>query len=72
MKPTPPRAGGHFGGMMAAGLQRDPGFVSVITVCRNAAATLEACIESVATQSWPHIEHIIIDGASTIMSSSVL
>ncbi|HWT09186.1 MAG TPA: glycosyltransferase family 2 protein [Roseomonas sp.] len=57
---------------MAAGLQRDPGFVSVITVCRNAAATLEACIESVATQSWPHIEHIIIDGASTDGTAAII
>ena len=39
--------------------------VSVITVCRNAAATIEACLASVAAQSWPQVEHVIIDGAST-------
>lgn len=46
--------------------------VSVITVCRNAAATLEACLTSVATQSWPRIEHIIIDGASTDGTADII
>lgn len=46
--------------------------VSVITVCRNAAATLEACLDSVAAQSWPRIEHIIIDGASTDGTAAIL
>lgn len=39
--------------------------ISVITVVRNAAATIEATIRSVAEQSHPHIEHIVIDGGST-------
>jgi len=39
--------------------------VSVITVCRNAAATIEATLASVAAQSHPLIEHCIIDGASS-------
>ncbi|MFJ3056092.1 glycosyltransferase family 2 protein [Herbaspirillum sp. NPDC087042] len=39
--------------------------ISVITVCYNSAATLGAALQSVADQSWPHIEHIVIDGAST-------
>jgi len=46
--------------------------ISVITVCRNAAATLEACLDSVAAQSWPHIEHIIVDGASTDGTLAIL
>lgn len=46
--------------------------VSVITVCRNAAATLEACLTSVAAQSWPNIEHIIIDGASTDGTAAIV
>lgn|GEM_PF-453286 len=39
--------------------------VSVITVCLNAAATIEATLQSVRAQTYPHVEHVIIDGAST-------
>lgn len=39
--------------------------ISVITVCYNAAATIRRCINSVISQDYPHIEFIIIDGAST-------
>lgn len=45
--------------------------VSVITVCRNAAATLEACVSSVAGQTWPRIEYIVVDGASTDGSAAI-
>ncbi|HIJ72422.1 MAG TPA: glycosyltransferase [Planctomycetes bacterium] len=38
---------------------------SIITVCLNSAETIEDCIKSVMTQTWPDIEHIIIDGGST-------
>ncbi len=51
----------------------DPGpAVSVVTVCRNAAATLEACIASVAGQSYAPVEHIVIDGASTDATPAIL
>lgn len=43
----------------------DQPLISVITVVRNGAATLEACIRSVQAQSYPNVEHIIIDGGST-------
>jgi hypothetical protein len=46
--------------------------VSVITVCRNAAATLEACLASVASQTYAPIEHIIIDGASTDGTAAII
>ncbi len=46
--------------------------VSVITVCRNAAATLEACLASVAAQTWPRTEHIVIDGASTDGTAAII
>ena len=49
-----------------------PPLVSVITVCRNAATTLEACLLSVAAQGWPHVEHIVIDGASTDGTGDIL
>lgn len=39
--------------------------VSVITVCRNNADTIEATIRSVLEQDYPDIEYIIRDGCST-------
>ena len=39
--------------------------VSVVTVVRNGAATLERAIRSVMAQDYPAVEHIVIDGAST-------
>lgn len=38
--------------------------VSIITITYNAESTLERTIESVRRQDYPHIEYIIIDGAS--------
>ncbi|GAP97583.1 glycosyltransferase family 2 protein [Leptolyngbya sp. NIES-2104] len=38
--------------------------VSIITVAYNAGATIRDTIESVLSQDYPDIEHIIIDGAS--------
>lgn len=39
--------------------------ISIITVCYNAAATIESTIQSVISQDYPSIEYIIIDGKST-------
>ena len=39
--------------------------ISIVTVCYNSAQTIEQCLQSVANQTWPDIEHVIIDGAST-------
>ena len=39
--------------------------ISIITVCLNAAQTIENTIHSVISQSYPYIEYIIIDGQST-------
>lgn len=38
--------------------------VSIITATYNSAITIEGCINSVLSQSYPNIEYIIIDGAS--------
>ncbi len=38
--------------------------VSIITVCYNSAGTIVTTLESVAAQSYPHLEHIIVDGLS--------
>ena len=57
------------GGLRRHGIYRrsDPEYplVSVITVCFNAADTLAETIASVRAQTYPNIEYIIIDGAST-------
>lgn len=37
---------------------------SIITITYNAEAVLERTLESVAAQTYPEIEHIIVDGAS--------
>jgi len=40
-------------------------YVSIITVCLNNIKTLDTCLQSVKKQTYPNIEHIIIDGVST-------
>jgi glycosyltransferase involved in cell wall biosynthesis len=39
--------------------------ISIITVVYNGEATLRDCIESVLGQTYPHVEYIVVDGAST-------
>ncbi|MBW4550906.1 MAG: glycosyltransferase [Aphanocapsa sp. GSE-SYN-MK-11-07L] len=39
--------------------------ISIITVCRNAKHLLEKTIQSVSAQTYPDIEYLMIDGAST-------
>jgi glycosyltransferase involved in cell wall biosynthesis len=46
--------------------------ISLITVCFNSAATLGDTLRSVAEQTYPEIEHIIIDGGSTDNSLDVI
>lgn len=38
--------------------------VTIITICYNAAATIEKTLQSIAEQDYPNIEYLIIDGKS--------
>jgi len=49
-----------------------PPILSIITVVRNGAASLEACINSVIQYASPDIEYIVIDGGSTDGTIEVL
>ncbi len=40
-------------------------FVSIITVCRNAADPLRLTAASVLAQDYPYLEYLVVDGAST-------
>ncbi|HEY6050795.1 MAG TPA: glycosyltransferase, partial [Thermoanaerobaculia bacterium] len=46
--------------------------VTVITVVRNGAATIEASVESVLTQTHRPLEHVIVDGGSTDRTLEIL
>lgn len=46
--------------------------ISIITVCYNSAETIEATIQSVISQDYRSIEYIIVDGASTDQTNSIL
>ena len=39
--------------------------VTIITVVYNGAQTIANALQSVATQTYPNIEHIVIDGGSS-------
>jgi hypothetical protein len=45
---------------------------SVITVAKNAAATLEKCIASVAAQRYAPLEYILIDGGSADETAAIV
>jgi len=46
--------------------------ISIITVCYNSAKTIQDTIESVLSQSYQAIEYIIVDGASTDRTLSII
>ncbi|WP_420156188.1 glycosyltransferase, partial [Siphonobacter sp.] len=46
--------------------------VSVILVTHNAEKCLQACLDSIFRQTYPRIEIIIMDGASTDATVSIL
>lgn len=46
--------------------------ISVVTVCFNSKSTIEQTLVSVAAQTHPDVEHIVIDGGSTDGTLAVL
>jgi len=46
--------------------------VSIITVCYNSEDTIGDTIKSVASQSYPNIEYIIVDGGSTDQTINIV
>ena len=46
--------------------------ISVITVCYNSAEAIADALHSVANQTWPDMEHIVVDGASTDGTQAVI
>ena len=63
--------GKRFRGHVPKGTVVNP-LVSVITVVYNGAEHLEEAIRAVASQAYPNIEHIIIDGGSTDATIDIL
>lgn len=46
--------------------------ISIITATWNCQATVADCLASVAQQTWPHRQHVVVDGASTDGTLDVL
>ncbi len=46
--------------------------ISIITACYNREATIEKCVASLATQTHPDIEWIVVDGGSSDRTLEVL
>jgi glycosyltransferase len=46
--------------------------ISIITVSFNSAQTIGDTLKSIAAQSYPNIEHIIVDGASTDQTMQIV
>ncbi|MFR3186660.1 MAG: glycosyltransferase family 2 protein [Phocaeicola sp.] len=46
--------------------------VTIITACYNRERTIRGCIERILAQDYPDIEYIVVDGASTDGSLSVI
>lgn len=46
--------------------------VTVITTCFNSSQTIEDTLRSVSQQDYPHIEHILVDGASSDSTMEII
>ncbi|NMH60179.1 glycosyltransferase [Alteromonas ponticola] len=51
---------------------QDTPLVTVVTAVFNNDKTLERCIQSISLQSYPNIEHIVIDGGSNDKTTDIL
>jgi glycosyltransferase involved in cell wall biosynthesis len=49
-----------------------PVTISIITVCYNSVKTIQETLQSVASQRYPHVEYILIDGGSTDGTQDVI
>lgn len=69
-KPHPVSGGRRFSGNP----RPDPTapLISVVTVVWNGEQTIGRCIESVLAQTYPNVEHIIVDGGSKDQTISIL
>ena len=56
---------GHNGGPALGSAKMPSPTISVITVVFNRVETIGHALESVASQSYPHVEHVVVDGASS-------
>lgn len=46
--------------------------LTVVTICRNAASSIERTLRSVVEQDYPSLEYVVVDGASTDGTLSVI
>jgi glycosyltransferase involved in cell wall biosynthesis len=46
--------------------------ITIVTVCFNAEAHIKECLESVAGQMYPEVEHILVDGGSRDRTVDIL
>ena len=46
--------------------------ISIVTAVYNRARTIGQALDSVHSQTWPHIEHVLIDGGSTDGTLAIL
>ena len=46
--------------------------LSIVTVCYNSEKTISRTIDSIAAQTYPHIEYIVVDGGSTDRTVEIL
>ncbi|MFI4937112.1 MAG: glycosyltransferase family 2 protein [Candidatus Berkiellales bacterium] len=53
-------------------MMHKPLTLSIVTVCYNSARTIEETLSSVLSQDYPHVQYIVVDGASTDGTLEVL